>query len=50
MTGCGACEAGLDHCHGTLLVYAESIQCTDPACTELVLARHELVVQAAWTR
>jgi hypothetical protein len=41
---CPSCREGLDHCHGTLLVHAGAIECTDPACAGPVRERHELLV------
>jgi hypothetical protein len=44
MSTCPSCRDELDHCHGTLLVAIEvGAGCTDLACTELSLERHELV-------
>lgn len=45
MIACPLCRADLDHCHGTLLVHVD-VECTDPACTDLVLDRHELAIRS----
>lgn len=42
---CQDCRAGLDHCHGTLIVHQASIlECTDQHCSGLDMVRHEWVV------
>ena len=41
---CHDCEAGLDHCHDTLVVHvSEWTECPDPGC-DAALERHRLVV------
>lgn len=34
----------MDHCHGTLVLHADVVECTDLACAEPYLASHTLVV------
>ncbi|MBN6039247.1 hypothetical protein [Amycolatopsis sp. 195334CR] len=42
---CATCSAGLDHCHGTLVLHAEFLaECTEPGCTDLGRARHLLII------
>lgn len=42
--GCGSCESGWQHCHGTWIVHRDSGECAgDPDCVEPAEA-HELVV------
>lgn len=42
---CATCSAGLDHCHGTLVLHFEAPpECTEPGCTDLGRARHLLII------
>jgi hypothetical protein len=41
---CPDCGARTDHCHGTLVLHADVVECTDQTCTTVHLARHLLVV------
>lgn len=48
---CPRCRERVIHCHGTLIVHASDstggLECTEPACVELDLACHDLVVDCA---
>ena len=41
---CPDCGERMDHCHGTLVLHVELVECTDPACARPHLARHPLVL------
>ena len=43
---CASCGAGIDHCHGTLVVHPEGgfAECMDPACPDTDRVRHGLIV------
>ncbi|HEY3470552.1 MAG TPA: hypothetical protein VGL47_35830 [Amycolatopsis sp.] len=43
---CASCDAGIDHCHGTLVVHPEGgfTECTDAACVDADRVRHGLIV------
>jgi len=44
-TRCPDCRAGLDHCHGTLIVHHDLVvECTDAGCTALERVRHALII------
>ncbi|SDC26579.1 hypothetical protein [Actinokineospora iranica] len=43
---CVSCEQGVSHCHGTLIVDILTLDCTDPDCQDLDVARHTLVLDA----
>lgn len=46
--GCGGCDTGVDHCHGTLIVHVDwSAECTEPDCVDIDRARHTFVVDCA---
>ncbi len=46
---CASCIAGLDHCHGTLVVHPEGgfADCTAGECADHDLLRHALIVGCA---
>jgi hypothetical protein len=37
----------MDHCHGTLVLHADVVECIDPSCATPYLASHTLVVGCA---
>jgi hypothetical protein len=43
---CASCDAGIDHCHGTLVVHPEGgfAECSDPSCGDTDRVRHGLIV------
>lgn len=43
---CASCDAGIDHCHGTLVVHPEGgfTECTDAACSDGDRVRHGVIV------
>ncbi|WP_372665547.1 hypothetical protein [Amycolatopsis kentuckyensis] len=43
---CASCDAGIDHCHGTLVVHPEGgfTECTAVACSDGDRVRHGLIV------
>ncbi|WP_086846140.1 hypothetical protein [Amycolatopsis kentuckyensis] len=43
---CASCDAGIDHCHGTLVVHPEGgfAECTDQGCADGDRVRHGLIV------
>lgn len=41
---CPDCGERMDHCHGTLVLHADVLECTDPGCATAYLASHTLVV------
>lgn len=42
---CPDCSAELDHCHGSLVVHADTeVECTQPGCVDLHVVRHTLAV------
>lgn len=43
---CASCDAGIDHCHGTLVIHPEGgfTECTDAACGDGDRVRHALIV------
>ncbi|MBB3662367.1 MULTISPECIES: hypothetical protein [Prauserella salsuginis group] len=42
---CSSCEAGIDHCHGTLVEHVSGfVECTDMACLSFGADRHSLVI------
>jgi len=43
---CASCDAGIDHCHGTLVVHPDGgfAECTDPGCVDGDRLRHALIV------
>jgi hypothetical protein len=42
---CPNCIAGLDHCHGVLVLHSDgTVECTDPDCLDPGLDRHDLVM------
>jgi hypothetical protein len=42
---CRECEAGWEHCHGTLIVHSlRHAECTDEGCTSPELIVHSLVI------
>lgn len=43
---CARCRECVIHCHGTLIVHAEGVECTEPDCVEPDLACHDLVIDA----
>ncbi|WP_081287628.1 hypothetical protein [Mycobacterium asiaticum] len=44
-TGCRDCQAGLDHCHGTVIRHwLGRAECTDPACGAPELFTHTFVI------
>jgi len=44
---CPDCARDAEHCHGTLVLLAESVvECTDPDCRDVARERHDLVVVA----
>ncbi len=43
---CPDCAAGLDHCHGTLVLHSDgSVECTDLTCVVHDAERHVLVIR-----
>ncbi|MBC6447854.1 hypothetical protein [Actinokineospora xionganensis] len=46
---CSECLDHVSHCHGTLIVDTVGVECTDPACADLDMARHALVVARTLT-
>ncbi|RUP07213.1 MAG: hypothetical protein EKK34_01015 [Mycobacterium sp.] len=44
-TGCRDCRAGLDHCHGTVIIHwSGRPECTEPDCVAPELFTHAFVV------
>ncbi len=41
---CPDCGARTDHCHGTLVLHVDQLECTDVGCAMPYLASHHLVV------
>ncbi|MFE0026920.1 hypothetical protein [Amycolatopsis sp. NPDC059021] len=43
---CASCTAGIDHCHGTLVVHPDGgfAECTDDGCTDDDRVRHALII------
>jgi hypothetical protein len=44
---CPDCGERMDHCHGTLVLHADVVECIDPSCATPYLASHALVVSCA---
>jgi hypothetical protein len=45
MSTCADCVAGLDHCHGTLVVHRDGMRdCTEADCAVIDPLRHALIV------
>lgn len=42
---CISCSAGLDHCHGTLVLHTDDVvECTEPGCRDYDRIRHTLTL------
>jgi hypothetical protein len=41
---CPDCGDRWDHCHGTLVLHADLLECTDASCDRPSVAAHRLVV------
>lgn len=41
---CPDCGERMAHCHGTLVLHTDVVECTEPGCATPQLASHALVV------